>query len=127
MPRFGRFLFVGALLWLGALAGPAAAAELVPLAAFAPGSLPEGVALDRQGNVYAGIATTGEIKRIAPGGAVSTLATLRKGQGFLLARGAGALAVLDTVLPKLDGPTVAAAVDGAQSGDVLTPRLRCGR
>ena len=49
------------------------------------------------------------------------------GHGFLLARGADALPVLDTVLPKLDGPTVAPPVDGAQSGDVLPPRLRCGR
>jgi sugar lactone lactonase YvrE len=37
---------------------------------------PSGVAIDRQGNAYLAMALTGEIRRIAPGGAVSPLAVI---------------------------------------------------
>ena len=48
------------------------------------GEFPEGLAVDRQGNVYAGMAITGEIKKITPQGAVSTFAKLPSpGEGFL--------------------------------------------
>src|SRR3989442_11862211 len=47
------------------------------------------------------------------------------GNGFRLARRAGALAVLSAVLPKLDSPPPAPAVDAAKPGEERAPPLRC--
>jgi len=46
------------------------------LAIFPPPNLPEGVALDGQGNAYIGITLTGELRKIAPDGSQSKLAQL---------------------------------------------------
>jgi sugar lactone lactonase YvrE len=47
--------------------------------------LPEGLAVDRQGNLYVGMAPTGEIKRVTPQGEVSTFAQLEvPANGFLI-------------------------------------------
>jgi sugar lactone lactonase YvrE len=78
---------VGALVG-GPLAAPAAAA-VVPLrtvATFDPtaNELPEGLAVDKTGNLYVGFAFTGEIRKIAPDGTKTTVATLPVGQGLLL-------------------------------------------
>lgn len=49
------------------------------------GEFPEGMAIDRDGNIYVGIATTGEVKKITIGGDVSTFAQLpAPGSGFML-------------------------------------------
>jgi len=40
------------------------------------------------------------------------------GNGFLIARSAGAVAMLDAILPKLDSPPLASALDAAKAGDV---------
>ncbi|HEX2171010.1 MAG TPA: hypothetical protein VHL09_01020 [Dehalococcoidia bacterium] len=40
------------------------------------GELPEGIAADPQGNIYVGMAPTGEIRKVAPDGTVSTYAQL---------------------------------------------------
>ncbi|MCH7606102.1 MAG: SMP-30/gluconolactonase/LRE family protein, partial [Chloroflexi bacterium] len=57
---------------------------LAPLDATA-NEFPEGLAVDRDGNIYVGMAPTGEVKRISPQGQVSTFAKLPKpGQGFML-------------------------------------------
>jgi sugar lactone lactonase YvrE len=49
---------------------------LETLATFPPPNLPEGVAVDDQGNAYVGMAWTGEIRKIAPDGAQARLAQL---------------------------------------------------
>ena len=57
------------------------------VAGFSPGAkeFPEGLAVDRQGNIYVGMAPTGEIKKVTPQGTVSTFANLPKpGGGFML-------------------------------------------
>ena len=46
--------------------------QLDPMA----GELPEGLTADPSGNLYFGLAPTGEIRRVAPSGAISTLAQL---------------------------------------------------
>jgi sugar lactone lactonase YvrE len=48
------------------------------------GQFPEGVTTDYFGNVFVTIAPTGELLKINPQGAVSTLATFDPGAGFLL-------------------------------------------
>ena len=51
----------------------------------AKGEFPEDLAVDGEGNIYASIAPTGEIKKVTPQGAVSTFAQLpAPGQGFVL-------------------------------------------
>jgi sugar lactone lactonase YvrE len=52
--------------------------------AFEAPDLPEGLTVDRDGTVYVGMATSGEIRRLRPDGSRSTLATLRPGLGSLL-------------------------------------------
>jgi sugar lactone lactonase YvrE len=48
------------------------------------GELPEGLAVDKQGNFYVGIAPTGEIKQVTPEGQVTTFANLPPpGSGFM--------------------------------------------
>jgi sugar lactone lactonase YvrE len=49
------------------------------------GEFPEGLAVDRDGNIFVSIATTGEVKKITTGGNVSTFAQLPPpGSGFML-------------------------------------------
>jgi sugar lactone lactonase YvrE len=50
----------------------------------AQGQLPEGVAVTDRGAIYVGFAPTGEIVKVRPNGAVSHVATLPKGDGFLV-------------------------------------------
>jgi sugar lactone lactonase YvrE len=57
---------------------------LATVATYAPPQLPEGLAVDRQGRLYVGMALTGEIRRMAPDGSEpAMLAILRPGAGFL--------------------------------------------
>lgn len=55
---------------------------------------PEGLAVDAQGNVYVGMAPTGEIKQVRPDGSVSTFARLPDGPVLGLAYGMGCLFAL---------------------------------
>lgn len=48
------------------------------------GENPEGVAVDKKGNVFASVAPTGELLKIDKKGNVSTLASFNPGAGFLL-------------------------------------------
>ena len=50
----------------------------------AQGQLPEGVAVTDRGAIYVGFAPTGEIVKVRPNGTVSHVATLPKGDGFLV-------------------------------------------
>ncbi len=87
MRKFGGILIALAL----GLSGPASALAggITTVAIFDPaaGQLPEGLAIDREGNRYVGFAPTGEIRKITPAGAVSTYAQLPSPaptQGFLV-------------------------------------------
>ena len=72
-------LFVTATLVTALSATPALAnqdvSEVVSLDPDA-GEFPEGLAVDAAGNVYFGLAPTGEIRRLTPAGEVSTFAQL---------------------------------------------------
>ncbi|MEZ4383496.1 MAG: SMP-30/gluconolactonase/LRE family protein [Nannocystaceae bacterium] len=48
------------------------------------GENPEGVAVDKKGNVFVSVAPTGQLLKIDPEGAVSTHASFNPGNGFLL-------------------------------------------
>jgi len=63
-----------------------AASGVVTLATFDPakGQLPENLVFDHHGNLYLNMAVSGEIRKIAPDGTQSTLATLKVGKGNLL-------------------------------------------
>src|SRR5262245_8448455 len=54
------------------------------VATFAPPSLPEGMAIDRQGTVFLSMAPTGELRMLDVKGSQSTLARFRVGDGSLL-------------------------------------------
>jgi len=91
-PLFRRFVALGASVGLAvAMLTGASAQGLTPgvsplttIATLAPPQLPEGIAVDRQGRLYVGMAPTGEIRRMAPDGSQQvTLATIRPGAGFL--------------------------------------------
>lgn len=61
------------------------ATEPEVVAEFEPPALPENLAVDTDGNVYVGMAPTGEIRRLSPDGSQSTVAQLDVGEnGFLL-------------------------------------------
>lgn len=62
----------------------ASRASTTTVTRFEPPTLPEGLAVDALGTAYVGIATRGDILRIAADGGQSTLATLRPGLGSLL-------------------------------------------
>lgn len=62
--------------------GEAGEPEIV--ADFEPPDLPENLAIDDEGNLYASMAPTGEIRRIAPDGSESSVGTVDVGDGFLL-------------------------------------------
>ena len=51
--------------------------NVTPIASFAPPKFPESVAVDAAGTVYATLFGSGEVARIAPDGAVSTLTTFK--------------------------------------------------
>ncbi|MFQ6011878.1 MAG: SMP-30/gluconolactonase/LRE family protein [Nitrososphaerales archaeon] len=77
-------LFVISLLAFGLL--PAYAKELTKVTSFDPSAseAPEGIAVDGNGNVYIGLAFTGEVRKIAPDGSVSSFAQLPSpGNGFM--------------------------------------------
>ena len=68
----------------GVIPGAGQLATVTTVATYAPPSLPEGIAVDRHGMLYVGMAPTGEIRRLAPDGSQQvTLATIRTGAGFL--------------------------------------------
>jgi sugar lactone lactonase YvrE len=72
-------LSLALLLCVSALsAGSARAADLSTVALFNPAAFesPESVQFDRHGNAYISLALTGEVRKIAPGGAQTTLAFL---------------------------------------------------
>lgn len=60
------------------LLAQAAARQATVVVAFDPaaGELPEGIALDDQGNIYLSMAPTSQLKRVTPRGEVSTIASL---------------------------------------------------
>jgi sugar lactone lactonase YvrE len=70
---------------LALVATAAGASGVTTVLAFNPAALeaPEGVAVDRKGNIFVGMAFTGEIKKVTPGGMVSTFADLDPSSGFL--------------------------------------------
>jgi sugar lactone lactonase YvrE len=82
----------GLLVLLAAIVGggaPSANAAEVPLETVATFDAhaqehPEGVALDASGNIYVSLAYTGEIRRIAPDGAQSTVARIHVAGGYVL-------------------------------------------
>lgn len=72
---------ITALLMAGvALAAPAVETVLD----LDPPQLPEGLAIDKQGDIYVGMALTGEVVRVAPDGSQTTVATFNPGGGFLV-------------------------------------------
>jgi sugar lactone lactonase YvrE len=86
MRKLGWFLVV--MLTALGLVTVVAASSLVTVTAFDPavGQLPEGLALDAQGNLYVGFAPTGEIDKLTPTGAATPYAQLpnpQPTQGFL--------------------------------------------
>ncbi|MEW6160567.1 MAG: FG-GAP-like repeat-containing protein [Verrucomicrobiota bacterium] len=54
----------------------AALAEMKQIAAFNPATLPEGLTIDPQGNMYVSMIASGEIRKITPDGTPSTFAQL---------------------------------------------------
>ncbi len=69
----------------GVTSGARQLATVATVVTYAPPQLPEGIAVDRQGRLYVGMAFTGDIRRMAPDGTQQvTLATLRPGAGFLI-------------------------------------------
>jgi sugar lactone lactonase YvrE len=68
-------------LWPGV--GIQAESDIVTVVAFNPSraEAPENLIFDHRGNLYLNMALTGEIRKIAPDGTQSTLATLRVGAG----------------------------------------------
>jgi sugar lactone lactonase YvrE len=82
----------GLLVLLAAIVGggaPSANAAEVPLETVTTfdahaQEYPEGVALDASGNIYVSLANTGEIRRIAPDGAQSTVARIHVAGGYVL-------------------------------------------
>lgn len=84
MPKVWRASVAVAVLLALALAPRSSGTAAGGAVNFAPPNLPEGLAVDSVGNTYVGFAPTGEIRRIAPDGGVTTLARLRTGIGTLL-------------------------------------------
>ena len=56
-----------------------AASSVSPVVTFAPPNFPESVRVDKEGNTYVSMLTTGEVRKIAPDGSQSTLAVLGSG------------------------------------------------
>ncbi len=56
-----------------------AASSVSPVVTFAPPNFPESIRIDKQGNTYVSMLTTGEVRKIAPDGTQSTLAVLGSG------------------------------------------------
>ena len=56
-----------------------AAASVSPVVTFAPPDLPESIRIDKKGDTYVSMLTTGEVRRISPDGTQSTLAVLGSG------------------------------------------------
>jgi sugar lactone lactonase YvrE len=82
LPKLGLVL-VALCLSLWPAAGMQAASGVVIVANFDPtkAEAPENLIFDHHGNLYLNMALTGEIRKIAPDGTQSTLATLRVGAG----------------------------------------------
>jgi sugar lactone lactonase YvrE len=74
------------LVVVAAVALPAAVAASAPqverVLSFDPPQLPEGVAVDTDGNIYVGFAPTGQLLKLTPAGTQSIVATLPVGGGF---------------------------------------------
>ena len=67
---------------------------------------PEGLAIDSQGNIYAGMAPTGEIKIITPSGEVATYAQLpAPGAGFMVGMDFDAAGALYVAMTSFDPET----------------------
>jgi sugar lactone lactonase YvrE len=56
-----------------------AASSVSPVVTFAPPNFPESIRIDKEGNTYVSMLTTGEVRKIAPDGTQSTLAVLGSG------------------------------------------------
>jgi len=56
-----------------------AASSVSPVVTFAPPNFPESIRIDKEGNTYLSMLTTGEVRKIAPDGTQSTLAVLGSG------------------------------------------------
>ncbi|WP_455279613.1 SMP-30/gluconolactonase/LRE family protein [[Eubacterium] cellulosolvens] len=68
-------------------------------------NLPEGIAIDKTGNIYAGMAMTGSIIKISPVGDQSTLTTLNVGNGFLTGLAVDAIGNVFAALSSFDPDT----------------------
>jgi sugar lactone lactonase YvrE len=91
---------------LAMLGGSAAASEIVTSFDPAAGEFPEGIAVDRQGRIYVGIAPLGEIRRLSDDGAWTTI--------HRFAPGDSGLAVLGLAADRHD--TIYAAVPSTDPG-----------
>src|SRR5258705_12842137 len=56
-----------------------AASSVSPVVTFAPPNFPESIRIDKEGNTYVSMLTTGEVRKITPDGTQSTLAGLGSG------------------------------------------------
>lgn len=102
------FLTVGVGVLLLVSASTVHAAGLTTVASFnaALGEFPEGLAIDADGNLYVGMAPTGEIKRVTPAGQVSTFARLPSpGEGFLVGLAFDSAGNLYAALASFDAAT----------------------
>lgn len=84
--------------------GSAVAEEVVSFDP-AAGELPEGIAIDRRGTIYVGLAPLGQVRRITADGAQSVLATLPNGQGLLVGLAVDARGIVYAALASFDPAT----------------------
>lgn len=103
-------LVVVLLALLAPVASPVSARASGPLeevASFdsAAGELPEGIAIDRRGTIYVGLAPLGQIRRLTADGTQTVLATLPNGDGLLIGLAVDARGVVYAALASFDEAT----------------------
>ena len=106
-----RFIALAAALIMGLIiVFPALANGVSTLVQFDPeqAELPEGIAVDKGGNIFVGLALTGEIKKVTPEGDVQTFAQLPSpGGGFMVGlaidRGGHVYAAMSSFDPETHG------------------------
>src|ERR1700741_405876 len=74
---FRRVLNVAVVALISVVAN--GASSLSPVVTFAPPNFPESIRIDKEGNAYVSMLTTGEVRKIAPDGRQSTLAVVGAG------------------------------------------------
>jgi sugar lactone lactonase YvrE len=106
-----RATITSIVLLTAVLAAPVAVAQAtVPLTTVlsldaSANEYPEGIAIDKRGNVYVGIAFAGRILKLAPDGSRSTLATLPVGGGILVGLAVDARGNVYAALASFDAAT----------------------